>query len=100
MPTLTKNNKLNIFYRDEDSPGQKSIGDNSIQGPTIGLNPFLDTPSNAAAIEYKKGYVMRKCCFDSNYKKSEFCLLHIDMIKTTTTIFKSFNKVNIEKKKR
>lgn len=41
-------------------------------GLSIGLNPFLETPLNAAAIEYKKGYVMRKCCFDSNYKKSEF----------------------------
>lgn len=38
----------------------------------IGLNPFLDTPQSAAATEHKKGYVMRKCCYDSNYKKSEF----------------------------
>lgn len=59
-------------YSDDDSPEQKSKGDNNVPGLSIGLNPFLETPHNAAAIEYKKGYVMRKCCFDSNYKKSEF----------------------------
>lgn len=63
---------------DDDSPDQKSKGDNSIPGLHIGSNPFLDTPQNAAAIEYKKGYVMRKCCFDSNYKKSEFLIYHLN----------------------
>lgn len=38
-------------------------------------NPLLETPPNAAAIEYKKGYVMRKCCFDANNKKSKWTLL-------------------------
>lgn len=33
----------------------------------------MDSAQNAAAaIEYKKGYVMRKCCYDANYKKSEY----------------------------
>ncbi|XP_055534343.1 PH and SEC7 domain-containing protein isoform X2 [Wyeomyia smithii] len=41
----------------------------SLQGPPVGQNPFLDPPQ-PAAIEYKKGYVMRKCCYDTNYKKS------------------------------
>lgn len=73
---LTKDNHLNEFrfYSDDDSPDQKIRGENSIQGPPVGPNPFLETPQNAAAIEYKKGYVMRKCCFDSNYKKSEFSI--------------------------
>lgn len=37
----------------------------------VGENPFLDPPESATAVEYKKGYVMRKCCYDSNFKKSE-----------------------------
>lgn len=46
---------------------------NSLGNATGGgfLNPFLDVPDNVAAIEYKKGYVMRKCCFDANNKKSK-----------------------------
>lgn len=38
----------------------------------LGMNPFLDVPNAAAAIEYKKGYVMRKCCVDANGKRSKF----------------------------
>jgi hypothetical protein len=44
----------------------------SLQGPLVGPNPFLEPQASVAAIEYKKGYVMRKCCFESNYKKSEY----------------------------
>lgn len=61
--------------RDDESPDTKSKTDSSIQGMPIGLNPFMDTPQNAAATEHKKGYVMRKCCYDSNYKKSEFTII-------------------------
>ncbi|XP_069680637.1 PH and SEC7 domain-containing protein isoform X3 [Periplaneta americana] len=35
-------------------------------------NPFLDVPNAATAIEYKKGYVMRKSCIDPNGKKTPF----------------------------
>lgn len=35
-------------------------------------NPFLDVPSLTNSIEYKKGYVMRKCCYENNGKRSEF----------------------------
>ncbi|XP_053677946.1 PH and SEC7 domain-containing protein [Anopheles nili] len=42
----------------------------SLQGPPVGPNPFLEAPAMFAAVEYKKGYVMRKCCFDTNYKKT------------------------------
>ncbi|XP_037027767.1 PH and SEC7 domain-containing protein-like isoform X4 [Bradysia coprophila] len=67
-----KNHRLE-WALDDDSPEQKSRTDgNSIQGPPVGPNPFLETPLNAAAIEYKKGYVMRKCCYDSNNKKTPF----------------------------
>lgn len=41
-------------------------------GPAIAGtgNPFLDVPNITGATEFKKGYVMRKCCYDSNGKKS------------------------------
>lgn len=34
-------------------------------------NPFLEIPNTTNAIEYKKGYVMRKCCYETNNKKSK-----------------------------
>lgn len=57
-----------IIYSDDDYMEQKQNGENSnlrIQAAS------LDAPQNAAAIEHKKGYMMRKCCFESNYKKSK-----------------------------
>ncbi|XP_046393713.1 PH and SEC7 domain-containing protein-like [Ischnura elegans] len=39
---------------------------------TMGMNPFLDVPNAATAVEYKKGYVMRKSCMDPNGKKTPF----------------------------
>ncbi|XP_034937537.1 PH and SEC7 domain-containing protein isoform X2 [Chelonus insularis] len=38
----------------------------------VGGNPFLDVPNVSGAREYKKGYVMRKCCYDANGKKTPF----------------------------
>lgn len=38
----------------------------------LGGNPFLDVPVSSNAVEYKKGYVMRKCCYEANAKRSEF----------------------------
>ncbi|XP_015606332.1 PH and SEC7 domain-containing protein 2 isoform X2 [Cephus cinctus] len=35
-------------------------------------NPFLDVPNVIGATEFKKGYVMRKCCYDANGKKTPF----------------------------
>lgn len=40
----------------------------------MGGNPFLDIPISTNAIEYKKGYVMRKCCYEANAKKSELLI--------------------------
>ncbi|XP_062537193.1 PH and SEC7 domain-containing protein isoform X2 [Armigeres subalbatus] len=72
---------------DDESPDQQKLGGGrndgtmggnggggtggSLQGPPVGPNPFLDPPQ-PAAIEYKKGYVMRKCCYETNYKKTPF----------------------------
>ncbi|XP_026496657.1 PH and SEC7 domain-containing protein isoform X3 [Vanessa tameamea] len=46
-------------------------GENRSSAP-VGSNPFLDLPDQSRAVEYKKGYVMRKCCFDANGKKTPF----------------------------
>jgi hypothetical protein len=63
------------FSSDDDpnDPNQKqNRNESSLPGPPVGPNPFLDIPQNITAVEYKKGYVMRKCCYDSNNKKSKF----------------------------
>nr|XP_027203355.1 PH and SEC7 domain-containing protein 1-like [Dermatophagoides pteronyssinus] len=33
-------------------------------------SPFIDLPNPLVAIEYKKGYIRRKCCYDSNGRKT------------------------------
>ena len=45
-------------------------------------SPFIDLPNPLVAIEYKKGYIRRKCCYDSNGRRSKFdffsgCLIFI-----------------------
>lgn len=36
-----------------------------------GINPFLPLPDPENSVDYKKGYVMRKCCVDPNGKKTK-----------------------------
>jgi hypothetical protein len=48
----------------------KQVAENQ-QNLATSSNPFLDVPNAATAIEYKKGYVMRKSCVDPNGKKSK-----------------------------
>lgn len=75
LPTRENSNFCFPTFRDDDplEPGQKqNRNESSLPGPPVGPNPFLDIPQNIAAVEYKKGYVMRKCCYDSNNKKSKF----------------------------
>jgi len=36
-----------------------------------GVNPFLSMPDPDTSVEYKRGYVMRKSCFDANRKKTK-----------------------------
>lgn len=36
-----------------------------------GVNPFLSAPDQETAVNYKKGYVMRKSCVDPNGKKTK-----------------------------
>lgn len=56
----------------------------------LGGNPFLEVPSVANAVEYKKGYVMRKCCYEANAKRSEFLSLSLLVIALIKKLF-SFN---------
>ncbi|XP_056634028.1 PH and SEC7 domain-containing protein isoform X1 [Diorhabda sublineata] len=46
----------------------------STDSSNIGGNPFLEIPVMANAVEYKKGYVMRKCCYEANAKRSLCCI--------------------------
>lgn len=64
--------KCGCFCRDEegdDATGQVPMKNTEQIG--LGNNPFLDIPISTNAIEYKKGYVMRKCCYEANAKRSE-----------------------------
>lgn len=65
---------LNLFSDDDptDISQKQNRNESSLPGPFVGPNPFLDIPQNIVAVEYKKGYVMRKCCVDPNNKKSKF----------------------------
>ncbi|CAH2002013.1 unnamed protein product [Acanthoscelides obtectus] len=56
----------------EDGNVQSQMRNNDVIN--LGGNPFLDVPISANAIEYKKGYVMRKCCYEANAKRSVCCL--------------------------
>uniref|UniRef100_A0AAR5P2I4 Uncharacterized protein n=1 Tax=Dendroctonus ponderosae TaxID=77166 RepID=A0AAR5P2I4_DENPD len=55
---------------DQEEAGQAYLrNDMNLSG-----NPFLDVPNSSNAVEYKKGYVMRKCCYESNAKRSLCCV--------------------------
>eukprot|EP00088_Acartia_fossae_P033688 TRINITY_DN34516_c0_g1_i1.p1 TRINITY_DN34516_c0_g1~~TRINITY_DN34516_c0_g1_i1.p1 ORF type:complete len:689 (+),score=203.23 TRINITY_DN34516_c0_g1_i1:43-2109(+) len=36
-----------------------------------GINPFLALPDANDGVEYKKGYIVRKCCYDANGRKTK-----------------------------
>ncbi|KAH8332706.1 hypothetical protein KR074_009261, partial [Drosophila pseudoananassae] len=57
---------------DEETVDMQQQRANNAALANVGENPFLDPPESATAVEYKKGYVMRKCCYDSNFKKTPF----------------------------
>ncbi|XP_050483030.1 PH and SEC7 domain-containing protein isoform X14 [Bombus huntii] len=62
------------LFRDEEGDETANQAIQQGDGPAISGtgNPFLDVPNVTGATEFKKGYVMRKCCFDSNGKKTPF----------------------------
>lgn len=61
-------NTMNDKNKQTDGTGQ-GVGDFLSQ---IGSNPFLDVPNPNSATEFKKGYIMRKNCYDSNGKRTPF----------------------------
>ncbi|XP_018568967.1 exchange factor for Arf-6 isoform X3 [Anoplophora glabripennis] len=56
----------------EEASAQPQMRNN--EAVNLGGNPFLDVPISANAVEYKKGYVMRKCCYEANAKRSLCCI--------------------------
>jgi PH/SEC7 domain-containing protein len=69
---------FNIFNRDDEGDECGSVLQQQAKQAAVdeqnlaaSSNPFLDIPNSATAVEYKKGYVMRKSCIDSNGKKSK-----------------------------
>ena len=60
----------------------KSIGSPYATLPRkLNSNPFVEVPNPSFAIEYKKGYIRRKCCYDANGKKGIYipwCLFYIN----------------------
>lgn len=64
-----------IYFPNRDEDGEKKVGQMAQQEDgqvaTEGGNPFLDVGNSSNPTEFKKGYVMRKCCHDANGKKSE-----------------------------
>ncbi|XP_058128063.1 PH and SEC7 domain-containing protein isoform X2 [Anopheles coustani] len=64
--------------RSSDNSGECYDGSNagehggSLQGPPVGPNPFLEAPRTIAAVEFKKGYVVRKSCYETNHKRTPF----------------------------
>ncbi|CAH1108088.1 unnamed protein product [Psylliodes chrysocephalus] len=59
---------------DEDLEDRNNVQSQSRnnENANLGCNPFLDVPVAANAVEYKKGYVMRKCCYEANAKRTPF----------------------------
>lgn len=85
-------NNFLFFFRyndsDDDYLEQKPDGENSNQRAQAAS--LLDTPQNVAAIEHKKGYMMRKCCYESNYKKSMFNLCLTLQLTSVLSLFHFF----------
>jgi len=70
------------WVQDCESPSPPPPASPSAPAPTLtsdvsfteqvgGINPFLSLPDPDSAVDYKRGYVMRKACYDPNYKKTK-----------------------------
>lgn len=62
--------------REESPPPGGGGHDNPASGVSFtnqvgGINPFLAMPDPDNSVDYKRGYVMRKSCFDTNKKKTK-----------------------------
>lgn len=52
-----------MFGSSSSCPDNRMVGQDQV-------NPFLEVPNSGSATEFKKGYIMRKCCFDCNGKRT------------------------------
>ncbi|XP_031333288.1 uncharacterized protein LOC116163485 isoform X6 [Photinus pyralis] len=69
-----KNYPLEWALDEEVDDGTAQNAPKIYDSSNVSGNPFLDIPNSANAVEYKKGYVMRKCCYDANAKRSLCCI--------------------------
>ena len=71
-----------FIYSDEEGDEVASQAIQQGDGPVISGsgNPFLDVPNANSATEFKKGYVMRKCCYDANGKKSNSLFMNVHLL--------------------
>jgi len=65
-----------VSGRPTSPPPSSSGQDNPASGVSFtnqsgGINPFLSLPDHESSVDYKRGYVMRKSCFDTNNKKTK-----------------------------
>ncbi|CAF0885842.1 unnamed protein product [Adineta steineri] len=47
-------------------------GHGTLHGYSNCFNPFLEIPDTSKSVEYMQGYVMRKCCVESDGKRTPF----------------------------
>ncbi|CAF1103228.1 unnamed protein product [Adineta ricciae] len=47
-------------------------GHGTLHGYSNCVNPFLEIPDTSKSVEYMQGYVMRKCCVESDGKRTPF----------------------------
>ncbi|CAL1282692.1 unnamed protein product [Larinioides sclopetarius] len=59
-----------LDQEDEKKPSTKERSSSDYRQSFSCHNPFLEVPNPNCATEYKKGYVMRKCCMDPSGKKT------------------------------
>ncbi|CAF1218492.1 unnamed protein product [Rotaria magnacalcarata] len=56
----------------DDYTDVRLSGQGTLHGYSNCVNPFLEIPDTSKSIEYMQGYVMRKCCVESDGKRTPF----------------------------
>lgn len=70
-PTSTLSQDSGPPPQPHNQPPELSSEVNFSNHQTGGINPFLSMPDPESSVDYKRGYVMRKSCFDANKKKTK-----------------------------
>jgi len=66
--TTQDNNRREESGGNVDNNEQNAV---SFTNQTGGINPFLSLPDPNDSIDYKRGYVKRKSCYDPNFKRTK-----------------------------